>query len=192
MRQSTRGDVQWSGGTSDPSGVCSCNFVRSPSGTASALVRLLPTIMAVRTFAQSIRRNRVSGGPAWSEGHSFHMGTTMTLPSWPIGQILRKAAAPPRAFAALATCAPLSGCVLSAGETRTWLLYFYGFETAKIRFLGLQNKRALLPCASVCVCVAAVSVGRSAWSLGQCSTGHGCLCGPCQLGSMAQRCLTCA
>ena len=92
------------------------NFVRSPSATASALVRLLGKIMALRRCDQSIRRNRVSGGPTWSEGHCLRIRVTMTLSSWPTGQILRKAAAPPRAFAALATCTPLSGCVLSAGE----------------------------------------------------------------------------
>ena len=36
MRQSTRGDVQWSGGTSDPRGLRFRNFVRSPSGRAVA------------------------------------------------------------------------------------------------------------------------------------------------------------
>ena len=117
MRQSTRGDVQWSGGTSDPSGLRSRNFVRSPSGTASALVWHLTLRTALRSSHQSIRRDRVSGCPAWSEGHSFCVETTMTHPPAPQAKIcVRRLRRPGHALRACMR-APLSDCVLAAGPT---------------------------------------------------------------------------
>ena len=189
MRQSTRGDVQWSGGTSGPEKLRSRNFVRAPSGTASALVRLLRKIMALRSYAQSVQRNRVSGGPTWSEGHCLRVGVTMTHPPGPAAQNFLKAAAPPRGFAALATCAPLSGCVLSAGEPE--LGCYISTALRPQRSASLACRTSVL-CCRVPVCVCVLLRCQSVAVHGQCSTGHGCLCGPCQLGSMAQRCLTCA
>ena len=117
MRQSTRGDVQWLGGTSDPRGGRSRNFVRSPSGPASALVRLLPRIMALRPPRESIRRGRVSGGPSWSEGRCLRARVTMTAPSGSLVDFcVRRLRRPGHALRAC-TCAPLRDCVLAAGPT---------------------------------------------------------------------------
>ena len=174
MRQWTRGDVQWSGGTSDPRGQRSRNFVPSPSGPASALVRLLPKIMALRCLAQSIRLHRVSGGPAWSEGHCLRIRATMSHPSWPTGQILRKAAAPPRAFAALATCAPLSGCVLSAGEPE---LGCYNSTALTTRMSAWEAATGVLFCCVVPVCVCVSLRCQSVSDCGH-STRQGWPCEP--------------
>ena len=75
--------------------------------------------------------------------------------------------------------------MLSAGETITWLSYFYVFVTTKV-CLGCSNVRALLlRCAGVCLCVAVVSVrlGASVSAV----LGTASLCEPCQLGSVAER-----
>ena len=117
MRQSTRGDVQWSGGTSDPSVVRFRNFVRPPSGTASALVRLLGVTLALRTFAQSIQRGRVSGCPRWSEGCYLRARATMTTPfRAQVDFCVRRLRRPGHALRAC-MCAALSDCVLAAGPT---------------------------------------------------------------------------
>ena len=135
MRQSTRGDVQWSGSTSDPRGWRFRNFVRPPSGTASALVWHLTLRTALRSSHQSIRRDRVSGCPAWSEGHSFYVETTMTHPPAPQAKIcVRRLRRPGHALRAC-MCAPLSDCALSAGPTDGG--YYFGKSSA------LQNSAAL-------------------------------------------------
>ena len=133
MRQSTRGDVQWSGSTSDPRGGRFRNFVRPPSGTASALVWHLTLRTALRSSHQSIRRDRVSGCPAWSEGHSFYVETTMTHPPCPAGENLRKAAAPPRACAARLHMRAADLMCAVCRCNRTWLLLHHVFGIVKTR-----------------------------------------------------------
>ena len=135
MRQSTRGDVQWSRGTSDPAQAGFRNFVRSPAGTASALVRLLGFTLTLPTRAQSIRRGRVSGGPSWSEGRCLRARATMTAPSGSLVEFcVRRLRRPGHALRAC-TCAPLSDCALSAGPT-DGVCYF-------VKSWALQNSAAL-------------------------------------------------
>ena len=132
MRQSTRGDVQWSGGTSGPRGVRFRNFVRPPSGLASALVRLLRKIMALRGPHQSIRLNRVSGCPTWSEGHCLRIRARRAHPSWTGRPKFSKGGCAAQGF----RCA----CHVRTAErmravcrcTKAWLLLVYGFGIAKI------------------------------------------------------------
>ena len=117
MRQSTRGDVQWSGGTSDPAQAGFRNFVRSPAGTASALVRLLGLTLTLPARAHSIQRHRVSGGPSWSEGRCLRARATMTAPSGSLVDFcVRRLRRPGHALRACMR-APLSDCVLAAGPT---------------------------------------------------------------------------
>ena len=133
MRQSTRGDVQWSGGTSDPARALSCNFVRSPSGPASALVRLVADCFAESARFQSIQRHRVSGCPTWSESHCFRARVTMTTPSRAqVDFCVRRLRRPGYALRA---CIVRTAERLRAGcrSNGSWLLLRHGFGIKKLR-----------------------------------------------------------
>ena len=133
MRQSTRGDVQWSGGTSDPRGARSRNFVRSPSGTASALVRLLGLTFALRAPHQSIQRNRVSGCPTRSDSHCLRIRVTMTHPPRPRRRNFAKGGCAAQDFCCachVRTADRMRACRRSNGS---WLLLHHGFGIEKTR-----------------------------------------------------------
>ena len=143
MRQSTRGDVQWSGGTSDPARTLSCNFVRSPSGPASALVRLVADCFAETLWCHSIRRGRVSGCPTWSESHCFRARVTMTTPSRAqVDFCVRRLRRPGHALRACMR-ALLSDCALSAGPTDGGC--YFGKSSASQRSAALAGGGVLRP-----------------------------------------------
>ena len=117
--------------------------VRRRAPAASALVRLLARIMALRRPHQSIQRDRVSGCPTWSESHCFRARVTMTTPSGAqVNFCVRRLRRPGHALRAC-MCAPLSDCALSAGPTDGGC--YFGKSSAPQRSAALAGGGVLRP-----------------------------------------------